>query len=69
MKNGNEMTNGDKIRSMDDEGLTQFFLKRQCKCCPVRDICLENRDMSCHDKILQWLKQDYSGSKWLEHEE
>ncbi len=63
------MTNGDKIRSMDDKELANFLYKiiGDCDCCSYapssdNDDCLSPSDtVSCEHGHLKWLKEQYKG--------
>ena len=52
------MTQGDRIRSMSDEELVEFFLeKMDCAACP------ESEDVACeHDRCLENVKE------WIQSE-
>lgn len=50
------MTNGDRIRAMSDEELTEKFLWLiSCRICPVRKECVTAK--ACKDTWKNWLKQ------------
>lgn len=47
------MTNGDKIRAMTDEELVREFSDSICN---IVENC--EKDISCYDCKMQWLKQE-----------
>ena len=55
------MTNGDRIRSMDDKALASFLICYvDCSTCPVGlSIC--NND--CTESFIKWLKQEKKGGE------
>ena len=50
-----KMTNGDRIRQMTDEGLVREFSDSICN---IVENC--EKDISCYDCKMQWLKQEVS---------
>ncbi len=52
------MTNGDKIRKMDNKNLAKliesFF---RCERCPAVVCCKNNIDLSCFESMLKWLDE------------
>lgn len=56
-----QMTNADRIRSMTDEELTDWYFDKFFPCvpyCSVFDECPEHDD--CKICLLEWLKQEYT---------
>ena len=52
---GDPMTNADRIRSMTDEELADFFYGiRECSVCAYN---YEDRCVRCSDGIFKWLKK------------
>lgn len=54
------MTNGQNIRTMDDEHLAEFLdsLVGHCSFCPVGAACEIIGDESCADRICDWLGKE-----------
>ena len=57
------MTNGDKIRQMDDEELAAIFNKiiQDCEYCPLYEDCIQNTDatyVTCKVMYLKWLREE-----------
>ena len=53
------MTNGDRIRAMTDEELSQF-LGTMSACgfdCPAQEYCMKSTETSCVVNMLEWLQQ------------
>lgn len=57
------MTNADRIRSMTDEELAEYFAKitecGECEACLPNDICMATDEL-CKGALLNWLKQECS---------
>lgn len=58
MRVGSDMTNADRIRSMTDEELADWFgdmIYPECVCCPADNVgwCKD-----CKTKWLDWLKEE-----------
>lgn len=50
------MTNGDRIRKMDDEELSMFLgLNSECATCPAHKACHHD---SCREAFLEWLCEE-----------
>lgn len=56
-------TNGDRIRSMIDEELSEFInALTVCDCCSYDGICSEyNNIPKCRKGVLEWLQQPTEG--------
>lgn len=52
------MTNGDKVRRMEDEDLSKKVLAGQCACCIYQITGCSSDPQDCFDGVLQWLKQE-----------
>lgn len=58
------LSNADRIRSMTDEELRDFLydmtLESQCHICAFKKgwLCEMPYDKSCHDGVMEWLKQE-----------
>ena len=54
------MTNGEKIRSMTNEELAEFFdrILSDCVLCPVNDFCNEKAFVNCEKTWKLWLKSE-----------
>lgn len=55
---GGLITNADKIRSMSDSELAEFFNQHDCVCdfCTFDMGCLQHETVRCKEKFLNWLK-------------
>ena len=53
------ITNGDRIRSMTDEELTELLRGYQCNTCDFSGFCEETD--KCEEEILEFLKQESEG--------
>lgn len=66
------MTNGDKIRNMDDKELAKFLYMviGDCDCCvyaprlDVDDCSKPDNEADCTQGHLKWLQEEYKGD-WL----
>ncbi len=56
------ITNADRIRSMSDEELAEFFMQEyDCEdsfTCPVPHPCPTSREASCKQCFLDWLRSE-----------
>lgn len=60
---GNNITNGEWLRSLSDYELSDL-LSNQCSMCIINvDICDENEH--CSENILEWLKRNHGDEKLL----
>ena len=58
-ENYKRMTNGDKIRSMNDEELAEFLdeiIECSCGVCPYEEGC--DQEYDCGKKLTKWLKSE-----------
>lgn len=56
------ITNADRIRSMSDEELAELFMQEydgaDSFTCPVPHPCPPEKEASCRECFLDWLKED-----------
>lgn len=55
------MTNGDKIRQMNDEEMAAMFDKiiQDCEYCHLYESCIQNTNsVTCKDMYLKWLQEE-----------
>lgn len=62
-----KQTNADRIRSMTDEELADFFIEWvDCEYCPVGiDKCRTEWRPNCKGAFLAWLKEEEDRPAWL----